>query len=352
MVMISSNKVFYLFSSSQRQLYRQDNINVLGYPSGSIMHFRYDKKWVSTQITRRSLDGFKNSEAIIVIVDIEKKNDEYFPLFYPIRKARIKDVDFESDILHFHFELLPDWVDYRVGKGLRDFQECMSSLRERPTPGKKRLNGIFASFDELQQGIEFSSEAKAWESIIGKIGSSESYRETLFCRISGFYEIKSGNIVKMEDFGDSKSGYVLKSGKKYNLQLSLLYGKEPPDVAIRDRLVVKVDENFHAVIPDEITLGFRADKQNIYLLTKQLLSEAYTQLIITFKEGFVEGTNIIIPLRIRFDYWHVLGSLLLFVFGLILTSGIIPAPQLLKNVIKAAGTILVSLVTFYLYRKL
>lgn len=346
------NRVLYFFSSSQRPLYKQDNINVLCYPSGSIMHFRYDKKWVSAQIIERNLDSFKNNEAIIVIVDIEERGEENFPLFFPVRKAKIKNVDFEGNVMHFYFELFPDWIDYRKNQELEDYQECIYSLREKPTAGRRSLNGKFASFEELQRNLKFSTEAKAWESIIEKVGSLESYKETLFYRLSRLYEFKSKKDAKISNFGDFKSGYILRSGKGYNLELSLKYGKEVPDLAVRDRLVIRAIENFHAPIPDEIALGFRVDKQNIYLSTKQLLSDSYTQLIITFKEGFIEGPNIVIPLKIEYNRWRVLGSCFLFFIGLILTSGIIPVEQLLENLLKAAGSTLSSLVVFYLYRKL
>jgi hypothetical protein len=349
---VPEDRVLYLFSSSQRPLYKQDNINVLCYPPGSIIHFRYEKKWVGTQIVERNPDSFKNNEAIVVIVDTEEKGEENFPLFFPVRKAKIRNVDFEGSVIHFYFELLPDWIDYRKNQGLEDYQECMYSLRERPTAGRKRLEGKFISFEKLQLNLRFSTEAKAWESIIEKIGNLESYKETLFYRLDRIYEVKSKENAQISNFGDFTSGYTLRSGKGYNLGLSLKYGREPPNVAVRDRLVIRVDENFYTPIPDEITLGFRVDKQNIYLSTRQLLSESYTQLIITFKEGFIEGPNIVIPLKIQYNRWRVLGSFFLFLIGLILTSGIIPAGQLLNNLLKTAGPILSSLVVFYLYRRL
>lgn len=219
------DKVLHLFSSSQRPLYKQDNINVLCYPSGSILHFRYDKKWVDTRIIENDLDSFENKEAIIIIVDIEERNGEKFPLFFPIRKAKIKDVDVEGNIIHFHFELLPDWVDYRTKQELEDYQECINSLREKPTADREHLNGKFASFEELHKEIKFSKKADAWKSIIEKIGSLESYKNTLFCRLSSISEVISEKNAKIINFGDYKSGFILKSGKAYYLELSLIYGK-------------------------------------------------------------------------------------------------------------------------------
>lgn len=349
---MSEDRVLYLFSSSQRQLYKQDNIDVLCYPSGSTKHFRYEKKWIGTEIIKRDIDSFRNSEAVIVIVDTEERNEENSPLFFPVRKARIKNVDFDGNIMHFYFELLPDWIDYRKNQELEDYQECIFSMREKPIAAGEKLDGKFASFEELQKNLKFSVEARAWESTIEKIGGLESYKHTLFCRLSRFYETKSKKDVQISDFGDFNSGYILRSGKEYNLELSLRYGKEPPDVAARDRLVIRVDRDFHGPIPAEIPLGFRVDKQNVYLSAKQLLSESCSSLIITFKEGFIEGSNILIPLKIKYSRLRVWGSFVVFAAGLALTSGIDLSGPFLGNLLKVIGLIFSSGVVFYLYKRL
>jgi len=86
------DKIVYLFSSSHRQVYKQDNINALCYPPGFVIHFRYDEKWVDTEIWNKKQNELEGKEAIIVVVDTEKRNDEYFPRFYPIRKQKLKSL--------------------------------------------------------------------------------------------------------------------------------------------------------------------------------------------------------------------------------------------------------------------
>lgn len=350
------DKVVYLFSSSQRRVYKQDNINALCYPPGFIMHFRYDEKWVGTEIAQRDPDDFKDKEVIIVVVDIEEKNKKHFPRFYPIRKAKIKKVDVEGSVFHFYFELLPDWVDYRHNTDLRDYQSNIDSLKEKPISGEGGLSGKFVSFEELREDIKFSSKTKAWESIIEKIGNLSLYKETLFYRLSRFYEVNSNKDLKITKFDELRCGYTLEGGKKYNLELSFSYGKEPPDTTSRDKLIVKVDENFYMPIPNEIELGFRVDKQNIYLSTKELFFDTMTHLITTFKEGVIEGPNVTIPIKITYDRLRLGVSFSVLFIGLFLTSGLTSSitqiDQIPHDLLKLCGSLISTYVLFILYRKL
>jgi len=241
---------------------------------------------------------------------------------------------------------------------LRDYQSFINSLKEKPVSGKEGLSGKFVSLDKFQQEIKFSQEAKSWESIIEKIGNLSSYKETLFYRLSRFYETKSNKDLKLTEFDNLRCGYKLKSGTKYNLELSFSYGKEPPDIAGKEKLIVKVDldKYFYMPIPDEIPLGFRVDKQNVYLSTKELFSDAYTYIIISFKEGAIGGPHLLIPIKIQKTFMiYFYGSIIL--AGLILVTGIIPEymPMIspYKDVLKLLGTAMTTIGTWLLsgYKK-
>ena len=347
------DKVLYLFSSSHRRIYKQDNMNVLCYPPGFIMHFRYDRKWIGNEITRKKPDDFIDNEAIIVIVDIEKSDKKYFPRFYPVRKAKIKKVDMAGSALHIYFELLPDWVVYENNTKLKDYQSCINSLREKPIEGIGRLEGKFVSFEELSPDIKFSPRTKAWESIIRKIGNLEPYKKTLFYKLDKFCEVKSNKDLKITKFDDIKCGYILESGKRYNLELSFDYGKEPPTEADKEKLIVKVEEeNFYTPIPNKIALSFRVDKQSIYLSTKERFFDGLTYLIITFEKELIEGPNVVIPIRVKYNRLRIWSSFLIFFIGLILTSGVIQIYQVPQYALKLLGSFISTSVMFWLYREI
>lgn len=350
---IIDNKIVYLFSSAYHPVYKQDNINALCYPSGFIMHFRYEETWVDTEILKKNPKELEGKEAVIVVVEAEKRNQELFPRFFPIRKAKIKKYEIDGSVSHVHFELLPDWVDYREDNKLRDYQSCIESLKEKPISGPKMLIGKFFSLDNLPLDIKFSHDAKAWESIIEKIGSLDSYKQTLFYRLSRFYEEKSNKDLKITMFDKFRCGYTLKSGTKYNIEFSFNYGKAPPKDAIKDRLKVKVDlhKYFYMPIPDEIQLGFRVDKQNVYLSTQELFLDAFTVLTISFEKGLIEGPNVSIPIKIKRAVKTYLYVLMILI-GLILVTGIIseriPVLSAYKDGLALLGTVITTTGTWLL----
>ena len=345
---MSDNKIVYLFASSHRQVYKQDNINALCYPSGFIMHFRYDVKWVDKEIYNKSPKEIEGKEAIIVTVD-EGINEEHFPRLYPIRKAKIKKFEIDGSVAHFYFELISEWVDYREN----DNQEFIDLLEKKPIKGKEGLRGIFASLDKSQKCIKLSPEVKAWESVIQKLGNLDSYNETLFYRFNGIYETSTNKRLDLTEFDIFRCGYKLNSGTKYILELSFSYGKEPPDAAIKNKLMIEVDtnNNFYVPIPKEISLGFRVDKQNVFLSTRELFSDEQTYLAISFKEDTIEAPNVLIPIKIKKTnktYFYVLLTLigLIFVTGTISENIQIMSPY--KNILQLLGTILATTGTWFL----
>ncbi|RKX91508.1 MAG: hypothetical protein DRP84_11515 [Spirochaetes bacterium] len=344
------NKIVYLFSSSYRERYRQDNINVLAYPSGFIMHFRYDRKGVDDKLLN-DIDSLKGKEAIIVIVDSEKGNKGVFPKFYPVRKAKIIKAELSGSVLHLYFELLPDWIDHTE----IDYDSLIKSLKERPKEGKEYLSGKFIVMDQLVQPIEFSPRTEAWESIIKKISVLESYKRTLFFKLDAVREVsqdkelKIGNIDKHVEI---LRGYVIRSGGKYVLEISLYLGNDLSVVG-KDKIVIRTDEKiFYPVIPKEISINFRVDKQIIYIPTKQVFFDNLTYLIIELEKKYLSGPKIIIPLKVKYNRIKFGLSFLIFFAGLIFTGGVIPLSGTTSIIIKVIGSFMSTATIAWLYRKI
>src|SRR5208283_2121835 len=96
-----------LFSSDSRHLYRNDVYNILAYPSGFVIQFRYRKKWIPNDIwNSKELKG-KN---VIVTAVVKHENGEIE--FIPLRKGKILNTyKFAEDVLILSFVLLNEWVD-------------------------------------------------------------------------------------------------------------------------------------------------------------------------------------------------------------------------------------------------
>ncbi|CAD7778061.1 MAG: hypothetical protein KBONHNOK_01092 [Candidatus Methanoperedenaceae archaeon GB50] len=347
---MKNNKIAYLFSSSYRERYRQDNINVLAHPPGFVMHFRYDRKWVDDKLLN-DIDSLKGKEAIIVIVDSEKGNNGVFPKFYPVRKAKIIKAELSGSVLHVYFELLPDWVDYTE----RDYDSLINSLKERPKERKEYLSGKFIVMDQLVQPVKFSPRTEAWESIIKKISVLESYKRTLFFKLDAIREVSQNEELKIENIDKHMEilrGYVIKSGGRYALEISL-YLENDLSVAEKDKIVVRTDEKFfYPLIPKEIPINFRVDKQILYISTKQVLFDSLTHLIIELEKKCLSGPEIIIPLKVKYNRIRFGLSFLIFFAGLMFTGGVIPLTGIASIIIKVIGSLMSTGTIAWLYRKI
>ena len=355
----NSNEIVYLFSSSQRELYKKDGIDVLCLPQNFIMHFRYEDKYVANSIKNKSIEELKNKDALVVIVNIEEESSKKIPKFYPCRNGKIIDVKIEGNVYHFYFTLGSEWVDYRRDNELKDYNESIVNLNEKPTmSGNQYLAGQFVTFEVLQEDISLSSESGAWAFIIKKIGELETYKSTLFCRIKGIFDIKSDTELPIFKFYNYNTGYKIKSGLKYNIKLVLRIGNKK--IVTKDKLMIESDDSFFTPIPDELLLG-RVDRQDILLSPKTTFSDSYSKIQFKIKneensKNNVEGLSIVIPFKIEYNRIKLWSSFVLFIFGLLLTSGVISSSLNIVDtsdlIVRTIGSILSSFTIFFVYKKL
>jgi hypothetical protein len=97
-------ELILMYSSCQRPIYKQDNYNVLAYPNGKVMQFRYGSKYVNEDIWA-SPENIVGKQTLIIIVNEDKE-------FIPVRKGKIVKAHISDDTLFVQFELLNEWVDY------------------------------------------------------------------------------------------------------------------------------------------------------------------------------------------------------------------------------------------------
>lgn len=341
---VIKKKYVFLFSSDQRPVYKQDNLKILCYPSGYIIHFRYDEKYVQPGLTPNLLI---NEDAVVVIVGRSAP-----PLFFPARKAVIKNVIVQGSIWHIYFELSTEWVNYEND----NYDSLIHSLNNKPEWNDPHLGGKFLSLEEISQDFQFSNGEKVWEKLIEKIVSRLStYSDVIFYKINQLKELKendNGTCLNPVKFDKFSSGYKLKCGKKYILDLTFNYGRDPPTLSEESSMKFKLEEDsFYKPIPEEILLGFKADKQRIYLAPKKTFQNSISY----FKSrisGEIDGVELDIPLKITKSRWLYLGFIgiglgLLFTTGFL--SNFLPVLEKIDNLIQILGVIITTLIITYLY---
>jgi len=321
-----------------------DNLRMLGFPTGSIIHFRYDKKWISENVYTEKLE---NKDVIVIMVYSEKSGEKLIPKFFPLRKGQIVKIETEGSFFHFYFKVSNEFVDYTKREG--DYHDIINSLKNKPTEGSEFLQGKFVSWEELHPDIRFSSEILAWEGIVKKISQEiSSFSQTVFYKINKLYDTDRKQEVAMEELEELQNGYKLRSGEKYILELSVY---DPRKDVSREEPIFKVhtDKEIITTFPIEIMSGFRLDKKRVYLSIKRRLSDMDT-FITLFPQSNID--TISISLLFRLGKSIPLLPLFSIFVGLFLTSGIF-LPKAWSNISQILGMIITTVGVWFLneYRK-
>lgn len=96
------------FSSDSRELYKADIYRALALPRGHILHFRYKKKYVDSNLSN-SPDSLKDKEVAIFFMhgNSLEENASFQSSLFPIRKGTITESNYSDDtgVFHVYFSL-------------------------------------------------------------------------------------------------------------------------------------------------------------------------------------------------------------------------------------------------------
>jgi hypothetical protein len=105
------------FSSDARPLYKEDIYRALALPSGSVIHFRYNQKYIQDDIVAKP-EGFLGTRGIIFFVtgnDLKVPEEKRQKQTYSIRMVTLKGVLRSENTRHFHFFLqLDEYCDCTI----------------------------------------------------------------------------------------------------------------------------------------------------------------------------------------------------------------------------------------------
>lgn len=237
---MNNTKLTYIaVSSSFRELYKADIYRVLAKPNNSIEHFRYQKKWIETSesdidaITKKKLIG---SEVIIVFKI--KENSEYIP----IRKAIIKDFEFdkETEIYHYYFEL-------------KNFCEIENLAEIKIDDTKFFLKKTNIVVKEV-----------IWKNIIEKV--KVHFNDKIFYKVDKLVS-NSDKEVKLEYNSINHSyTYPLTQGKYYSLFMSIAN----PNDAKSNLTIESSTTDLNIILSPDYSVTVPYDKIKIPITTKHL----------------------------------------------------------------------------------
>ncbi len=233
--------MIFLFSSTSRDQYRQDALNVLALPPGAVYHFRYDKKWVDDDILG-DLDRQRDQDAVVVLV-IQPHDPAAVTAasisFYPLREACIIRLVEDGTIVHAYFTL-GRYVDWRAASAA-GYQRGSSPAPSLPP--SRYLSKATGKDLALTPPVTYADTTKApnaWEDIVTRMGALPDFAETVFYRMTGLSRVHaywqwSGRSIALQDVPlqqimpattDNSMGYQLRPGRMYTLGLSFYHNED------------------------------------------------------------------------------------------------------------------------------
>lgn len=305
----------FLFSSDQRPLYKSDIYDVLGYPDGFIMQFRYRRQHMTEDLwNSNDLCGKE-----VVICALIKSGPIAYE-FVPIRKGKVFKTKKIANVLIIHFELLDQWAD--LSKDI-NFDQAIKNLPYRPQLVENRYSGQFITFGD-NVNIQFNNEISSWSNIVQKLAGTESYSQGIFYKILEVRNLDNDLAVKITNHKSTISGYQFQSEINYSIDVMIYFGKEPSTGS--ENFLFKCEgNNSLRIFNNQQRLGFIVDIKRINLNPVGTISKKIAQLkmgisdITTHRELF-ECPNLEIPVYIEMGKtgWRIIGTVFL---GLGILSG-------------------------------
>ncbi len=317
-----------LFSSNYRPEYMQDNLRILAYPSGHIMHYRYRTKWVDKALlsdleNEDKRKGLRGKDVLIITIgnSMPSSNRNSWQ-FYPIRKGSIVDIYEKNGVVHVYFQLSDKLVGYDINTQINLTSNLRSSFSSYAT--------YFTSLSKVVQNIistnlEEKPLEEQWDQLVDILSNDPDFREVLFYR----FEILSTHnqetqIIKptIHDRISLKSEYKVSCSEEYILKI---YIRENANTTIKSdsKLIVESTTSNIIIMPSKIPIWLIADEKNILLKIRTCAKYNLAQIII-------KGDNIVtayiddIFLHLQPKLFNREELLLtMFAVGLLLSSGAI-----------------------------
>jgi hypothetical protein len=395
--MLQSNETIYLFSSTSRDQYIQDALNILALPTGAIFHFRYNLKYVGKKLSpkhipaddqyRQSLQKYSGGEVLIVFVNQPQKAGSTTPdediHFYPLRQAKIKEFELDGIVLHVFFEL----AQY-VNLDQQRFDTFDAEIIKQLDRNDQRPPGKYISIGSKILGedalVSLIHSSTGWMSTVNTLSQLSVFKNTVFYRSSGMRKVRTHQVaqessqrswtanmltdnsveeeVRIDEILPYQSGYSLKSDGVYSLDLSFYHSEEVKEPVLGSKILVQIDEARFAFQPNDIEVNFRYDLQPVQLIPIPVTQDAFTnvRLMIEQKEDKVFDPPLRAPItdfviKLTYPRFRYVGALILLIAAQILVAlpDVITAfPGFLVAFIKVLGSVITAVVLFVMLRKL
>lgn len=277
------------FSSDARPLYIIDILRTLALPRKSVIHFRYDQKYVDEDI-KGNMNSFIGYEGIIFYMTgnlLSKREDKRIINTYSIRKVIIKDIECSdiTGLYHFYLEL-GDYCDCKLDQ--RDEKNFVSKIQISDDKEQKWIekvksikdsieyNVMFFNYEILDSNMEVLNPeyTKLIHTSVYNLNDESEYimKCSFYDKLEGssYLEINDSEIIKIYHKDKSGIGAVI-DDRQYKISISTIAQSSVADMV---RLFPKITDTDDSIFYDVVTL-FKIKKRK----RKGILFGLYTSLL-------------------------------------------------------------------------
>lgn len=217
--MSSDAPCLHLFTSTIRELYIADAVNVLAAPTGAIYRFRYESRYLdkATRTQWSTLSG----TPVALHFSLQHPADFFKAVFMPLRSGEIVKTRIEGDMYVVHFRLGdhlaleddPAGADKDRRGPVQAYTDAVKILLGSNHPD----NGLHATLGPRLGPLAFSGDAGiAFERAVRFITSFLSFSPRIYWRIASVTEKDGQEGVQF----DKKGNLRLKAGREYTLHIA------------------------------------------------------------------------------------------------------------------------------------
>jgi len=308
--------------------YIKDALDLLFLPSAIHYRFRYRKEWVPAEfLTREGAKELNGKRAIVVHIHTKKEKEGVYKIleFIPLREAKIDNVRVLGEFLWIRF-VLGEWIHYHEAPEAGELNEYHELFKKRvPKDSREYVNKIMVFVDRFEIETipddptgENEEVIKNWTQIARHIGNLEPHQDSIFTKILSLQDINTRESVSSALLDEHITGYQLKAGRVYSIDVAQYYPREKEITPFNLNLITPT-----VITPIKGEAEIKGKYDILHFIIDCKSSEKTFNTFMAFRAS--QRTRYLISepffnLRIKGEWRKVAFSLIIFGIGVILTN--------------------------------
>lgn len=315
----SSSLWLHLFTSTIRELYIADAIDILAAPAGAHYQFRYEGKYVAAGIhSNWRSDGLAGTKVAVCFSILHPAN-YHAAMYLPLRSGEVIRTWTDGSAFHVVFRLgkyMPlgdaSVVDSEVesdearrANDVRRYTESVQSLLggEHPDTGTHAVVGPPPPASATSNG----DDGRDFEALVRYLSPAMYFSPRIYYRLAEVEDSSSGTKIQVDTAGSLQ----LKAGNIYTIKIVHFQLQAPGE---RANLVVTLPDGVSLLTSNKLALRSKYDSFLVRIFVKFRDDESRGELAITPSDE-LRGPTVRLPVVIRPSTGHAISGPLLGVGG-------------------------------------